>query len=508
MTKNKPQTPVPGPVNAGFDASSVPRNPSERGVRKIRAIHVLDDFIGLCISYLLAYLLRFGFNLDPLRVAADTAGASEAAARSHYAVSYVLSSPLYILCLFAPLCLFYAISGMYEGDRRLRHTPLMWNLLVANAVLLAAMATALYFQKDTFHMRGFLPLVLILNVPCTWVARRVTNAVVDHIRRRRGTLLLRSILVGEGAAADWLQSLSDQGRLKGHRIVARFPTPKTPGETESLIASAAQDRIATLFLLPKENTPDTVRQTILGHSVRAGLESIVLFPRFLRLHNPFEYGDSVHGVPLVHFSMAGRHFAPSPLRTALERVAAALGLVVVSPILLAAAVAIKLDDGGPVFFSQDRYGLGAKKFRMWKFRTMCVDAEARLAALKDRNETDGALFKMHDDPRVTRVGRFLRRTSIDELPQLFNVLCGQMRFVGPRPLPCSDIEPYLGSWQGFRQSVPPGITCIWQVTGRSDIGFDSMALLDVWYALNRNWMLDARILIRTAWAVLFTRGAY
>lgn len=495
-------------LNAWFDATKVPVNVAERGIRKIRRLHVLDDLVGLCAAYAASYLVRFGLNLDPLRVAADTAAADVAAERSAYAVAYVFSAPLYILGLFAPLCVLYAILGMYEGDRRLKHTPLMWDLLISNAALLGTMATILYFQRDRWHMRGFLPLVLIFNIPFTWLARHVTNAIVDSVRRRRGTLLLNSLLVGGGKHAEWLARLSDGGHLKGHKVVKRVPTPKSVEEAANVVEEAAAERLSTMFVMLDEGADDSIRRALIGAGVTAGLESIVLFPTFLRLHNPFEYGDSVHGIPLVHFSMPGRHFAPSPLRSALERIAVAVSLVLVSPVFLAVAIAIKLDDGGPVFFRQNRYGIGGRKFCMWKFRTMCVDAEAKLAALKSKNETDGALFKMHDDPRITKVGRFLRRTSLDELPQLLNVVSGDMRLVGPRPLPCADIEPYLDSWQGFRQSVPPGMTCIWQVSGRSDIGFDSMAQLDVWYALNRTWMLDTRIMLRTFWTVLFSGGAY
>ena len=494
--------------NAWFDPSAVPRNPSERGVRKIRAIHMFDDLFGLCLAYVLAYLFRFGLNLDPLRVLFASSAARAAAERSHYAVSYAISSPLYIPCLFLPLFFFYAVSGMYEGDRRLRHTPLFWNLIVANAALLGMLGTILFLRKDSWHMRGFLPVVILLNIPCTWLVRRVTNAVVDRIRRHRGTLLLNSYLVGNGKKADLLEKRADKGELKGHRIIRRIPLPTTTEAAERLVADAVKDHCSALFVIPEDSTPDRIRQMLFSCGAGAGLETILLFPRFLRLHNPFEYGDALRGTPLVHFSMPGRAFAPSPFRSALEGALAAIALVLLSPVFLAAAIAIKLEDGGPVFFLQDRYGIGAKKFRMWKFRTMCVDAEERLAALRSKNETDGALFKMRDDPRVTRTGRFLRRTSIDELPQLVNILLGQMRFIGPRPLPCADLEPYLDSWQGFRQSVPPGISCIWQVTGRSDIGFDNMALLDVWYVLNRNWMLDVRIALHTIRAVLFTRGAY
>ena len=141
-------------------------------------------------------------------------------------------------------------------------------------------------------------------------------------------------------------------------------------------------------------------------------------------------------------------------------------------------------------------------------RGRVVGVGDNLDALRGRNESDGALFKLHDDPRVTRVGRFLRRTSLDELPQLVNILRGEMRFVGPRPLPCADIEPYLHTWHCLRQFVRPGLTCIWQCAGRSDIGFEGMSLLDGWYVLNRDWMLDIRIFARTLWTVLFQHGAY
>ena len=133
-----------------------------------------------------------------------------------------------------------------------------------------------------------------------------------------------------------------------------------------------------------------------------------------------------------------------------------------------------------------------------KFRSMIVDAE------KDgRTHPAGE----HDD-RITKVGRVIRAARIDELPQLINIARGEMRFVGPRPLPCADMEPWLNSWQGFRKTVPPGLTCIWQVSGRSDVGFEAMAMLDNWYALNRSWVLDVRIAARTLWTVVFGAGAY
>ena len=211
---------------------------------------------------------------------------------------------------------------------------------------------------------------------------------------------------------------------------------------------------------------------------------------------------------VTHYAAPGSSYEPSRLRDLASRALAAVLLVPAAPVLLLCGLAIRLETPGPALFVQERYGLGNRKFRMLKFRTMVADAEAKLDALRARNETDGALFKLHDDPRVTRVGHFLRKTSLDELPQLINIARGEMRFVGPRPLPCADMDPWLGSWQGFRQTVPPGLTCIWQVSGRSDVGFEAMAMLDNWYALNRSWVLDVRILARTLWSVVFGSGAY
>jgi lipopolysaccharide/colanic/teichoic acid biosynthesis glycosyltransferase len=152
--------------------------------------------------------------------------------------------------------------------------------------------------------------------------------------------------------------------------------------------------------------------------------------------------------------------------------------------------------------------MNGKTFKMLKFRTMCRDAECRIDELRSRNEADGALFKMRNDPRITRIGRLLRKTSIDELPQLINILRGEMRFVGPRPLPVRDLADYMRSWHSTRQMASPGLTCIWQVAGRSGVGFEDMCLLDIWYIFNRDWILDVRILFRTAWVVLFRSGAY
>jgi len=187
---------------------------------------------------------------------------------------------------------------------------------------------------------------------------------------------------------------------------------------------------------------------------------------------------------------------------------AGLGLLALSPLLPVLALIIRLDSRGPILFSQTRVGEGGREFRCWKFRSMFVDAEARKEALERENEMDGGvIFKMKQDPRITRVGRFIRKASIDELPQLWNVFNGDMSLVGPRPAVPGEVAQYTPYERG-RLAVKPGITCFWQISGRSDLPFDQQVRLDLEYARVRSLRVDLEILLRTVPAVLFARGAY
>jgi lipopolysaccharide/colanic/teichoic acid biosynthesis glycosyltransferase len=187
-------------------------------------------------------------------------------------------------------------------------------------------------------------------------------------------------------------------------------------------------------------------------------------------------------------------------------VAASLGLLVAGPVLLVAAALIKLEDGGPVFFRQSRLGRDGVPFGMLKLRSMVPDAEARLAEVAELNEADGPLFKVRDDPRITRIGRFIRKTSIDELPQLWNVVRGDMSLVGPRPALEREAEHWSPAVRG-RLRVRPGITGMWQVHGRSESSFDDYARLDLYYVDNWSLLTDIEILLKTVPAVVRGRGA-
>lgn len=195
------------------------------------------------------------------------------------------------------------------------------------------------------------------------------------------------------------------------------------------------------------------------------------------------------------------------LKRALDFVLALLLIAITSPLMIAAAIAVRLSGPGPILFVQQRYGRNRKRFPMFKFRSMVVDAEQRQASLETRNEAQGPVFKLKSDPRVTRVGSFLRRTSIDELPQLFNVLRGEMSLVGPRPLPLRDVSRFEESWLLRRFSVRPGLTCLWQVNGRSEMTFDRWIEQDLTYIDQWSLALDFKILLMTIPAVLKGSGA-
>lgn len=249
-----------------------------------------------------------------------------------------------------------------------------------------------------------------------------------------------------------------------------------------------------------DNPPPTPRRRA---SDRRG-EVDELIPHFLNgVDNELKQERRIEAKPLEPLLI---HPMPWWKRT-LDIVGASVGLILFSPIMILTAILIKIcEPGGSIIFTQERAGLGGKPFKIYKFRTMIADAEKMKEALRKHSEQDGPAFKMKNDPRVTRLGRILRKTSIDELPQLFNVLKGDMTLVGPRPLPLKEADG-CQQWQRRRLDVTPGLTCIWQVRGRSTVSFADWVRMDVAYIRRRTFFQDLRILLQTIPAVLLRRGA-
>jgi len=251
-----------------------------------------------------------------------------------------------------------------------------------------------------------------------------------------------------------------------------------------------------------------------GHSLRKlswaleqrGIELIVS-PGIVEVAGPRISIRPVAGLSLLHLERPSVSGGPHLLKTIFDRVVGCGLLLAVSPILVVTAVLVKLTSRGPVLFRQTRVGRGGEEFKMLKFRTMVADAEARKAELVALNEGNGVLFKLRDDPRVTKVGKYLRRFSIDELPQLVNVLRGDMSLVGPRPPLPAEVAQYAID-DARRMLVKPGLTGLWQVSGRSDLTWEESMRLDLRYADNWSIALDLLILWKTARAVLGKDGAY
>ena len=218
--------------------------------------------------------------------------------------------------------------------------------------------------------------------------------------------------------------------------------------------------------------------------------------------------DMLDGMPLVTIRSGPQDGWQLVLKQLIDVCGSAMLLLAASPLLLIVALLIKLDSPGPVFFRQERVGLHKRRFRLLKFRTMVDGADRQQPLLEHLNEADGPVFKIKDDPRMTRLGRFLRRFSIDELPQLFNVLKGEMSLVGPRPLPVRDVERIAVQWHKRRLSMKPGVTCLWQVNGRSDVNFEHWVQMDLEYIDTWTLGLDLKILLRTIPTVLKGAGAY
>jgi len=479
---------------------SGPRNRSVRLIRAVMVAHFIDDIVALMLSYALTYYLRFSRTVFSVL-------AGNSMFESSYARIYFNRAYLYFCVLAVCLFAFYSIMGMYEGHRRLRRTPIVWNSIIGNGAVLALMSVYLFFSKDNWHMRGFFPLVLLINIPFTVLMRVLTNFVISGLRIRYPSLCTSTLLLGSGADAEVIRQRASLGKLKGIRIYNQVPAFQSPKEMREKLPDLLTPKTDLVFLVDRNLSTNTIMEAVRICSERNKALK-VLFPRFLTLYNPYSSGDMVDGIPIVHFSPPEFVNNDRKMRRYISVTIASVSAVVVAPLMFIISIAIRLNSPGKAIFRQNRYGKGGATFSMMKFRTMREGAESEIEQLREYNESDGALFKMHNDPRITRFGALLRRTSIDEIPQIINILRGEMRFIGPRPLPSSDLEDYKDSWHFMRQNCYPGISCVWQVAGRSDIGFEDMCLLDIWYWLNNNSMLDVRIFFRTLWVVFSRRGAY
>jgi len=290
----------------------------------------------------------------------------------------------------------------------------------------------------------------------------------------------------------------------GYRVVGVLASSlaNTSHSMQSIINSGAKEVIA-------EGLPESQLASQLYWQLRNAGVGLRLIPSSLMLLHRRGTPEIFGSIPMIRIESSMLANWEYIFKRCLDFVGALIGLIVLSPMFIAIAIAIKTSSRGNVFYTQDRIGLQGQSFQMWKFRSMFMDAEHRQAELEHLNKSsDGVMFKIENDPRIIPIGHFLRCTSLDELPQLFNVLFGQMSLVGPRPLPVRDVARFT-NWHHTRHLVIPGITGLWQISGRSDLNtIDDVAKLDLFYIDRWSLNFDLEILIETVRLVLFGKGAY
>ena len=410
----------------------------------------------------------------------------------------------------------FAVQGLYVSHRlraiRVELKEVGRAVLISSVLLLVAANLGSWptINVRTVAMFGLLSFILI-------GAGRFFLRLNLRRLRRRGHNVKTLLLVGGGARGRRFAAQINRRQDLGYRVL---------GYVDSDAAFARHDIegapwMGTIEDLPRILTSEVIDEVAIALPIKSQYSQIEaavmlleeqgitthllsdLFPQKLARSQ----STDLDGLPLVSLHSAPLFSWRTEAKRIFDFVSAMVLLLIAAPALVLVAIMIKLESKGPVFFVQERVGLNKRRFKMLKFRTMQRDAEARMSEIEHLNEKTGPIFKIRNDPRVTSVGRWLRRTSIDELPQLINVLLGDMSIVGPRPLSVRDATRMELAWQKRRFSVKPGLTCLWQISGRSNLSFEQWMQLDLEYIDHWSLGLDASILLRTIPAIVLARGA-
>jgi exopolysaccharide biosynthesis polyprenyl glycosylphosphotransferase len=479
--------------------------PRERGASDVRSwmpwVSLVTDIILINVAFLVAYWLRYELqwfrSVDP---AND--------------VPYSVYFPM-VAIMTVILVLTNRREGAYDVRRGRPFFDDLYGLLNATTTAIMLMVVLVFFYRRLFYSRVIFIYAGILILVLLGLARLVRNMVLTRMRAS-GRGVDRVLIIGAGEVGRTvMRNLIAQPEL-GYRVIgfldddpikssADIGPIRALGSLDVLPEAVKNNEIDQVIItLPWQYHRKVIR--LVTEAEQAGVRARVV-PDLFQLSLGGVDVEAINGIPLISV----KESALTGLNRALKRVVdvsfSSVVLFLISPLWALIAIAIKLDSPGPVLFRQERIGLHGRPFTVLKFRSMRVDAEEQLARLRERNEAAGPLFKIRDDPRRTRVGRFIRKTSLDELPQFINVLRGEMSIVGPRPGLASEVAQYQ-DWHRKRLAVLPGITGLWQVSGRSELTFDEMVMLDIYYAENWSLGLDLRIMIRTVPQAIFGDGAY
>jgi len=481
---------VPEPVQVGQAARAIHAGVASWTGAYLRQVTIVDGACALAAG-LVAFEARFGAD--------DTR-----------AVVYLwLALALPVLWLAA-----LALAGAYDARFIGLGTDEFRRVVNSGVCLTAAVAIVAYATK-TDVARGY----VVVALPCAtafdvlaryWCRKRL------HRFRAHGNCMRRVVVVGHPDVIADLAAALKRDCHHGLLVVAAcvlgpdcpeaidgIPVIGGLGNVIDVVQRMAADTVAVLACPEMSGA----RLRDLAWALEKSGTDLCVAPALLDVAGPRTTIRPTAGLPLLHMDHPEFSGIRQLIKSAFDKLAAASALTVLLPVFIVIAIAIVVDDGGPAFFRQTRVGRDGKQFVLYKFRTMVVDAEQRQATLLALNDSDGVLFKIRQDPRVTRVGRWLRRHSLDELPQLINVLVGEMSLVGPRPALPNETNSY-GEHVRRRLAVKPGITGLWQVNGRSDLPWEEAVRLDVRYVENWSFFLDLQILWKTWPAIAHGEGAY
>ena len=423
--------------------------------------------------------------------------------------------PLVLIFLLVWAVVGYS-SRFYRDLEMSNPIQLVLNLLNQLAIVLVIIYAGLYLLRRGDISRTYVMLVGMVDLLLLVAARYTSYSVIAWMRHR----LKRYhyfLIVGCGSRAHEMATLIEESRSMGLRLVG-FVNPTSEGSKLSdrfgryevfplsVVERVLQDRVIDEVVFAVSMQELARLEPLMSHCANVGVKTRV---QLEFLPSPYSriYLENFRDVPLLSLSTAPESELLLFFKRTVDVIVSAFSLVLLFPVLVAIAVAIRITSPGEVLFRQTRCGLGGRRFTLYKFRSMVNNAEQLRAELHQLNELDGPAFKISDDPRITRVGRLLRRFSLDELPQLWNILRGDMSFVGPRPAIPNEVELYE-PWQRRRLRMRPGLTCIWVLEGRSDVDFHRWIQLDLAYIDNWSLWLDCKIFFRTIPIVISGKGAY
>jgi len=427
-------------------------------------------------------------------------------------------SNLFILLFAVIVChVIFTVCGLYRSRRLTGRNSEAVDLLRATTTFITFFLALSYVFSVRMITMPFLAEFWVITTCSLLVSRIVLRLVADRVRVH-GRDLRHMLILGTNERAMEFARRIMASRERGYRLLgfvdddwpglaalrrADFPVVSDYAGLEEFLRRNVVDEVAIYLPLASYYKHSShVASLCQQHGITMRIHSDIFGVKYTRWRPEDFEGDQY-----IATYTSSSELWPRTLKRTFDIVVAGTVFVALLPLFLLAALAVKLSSPGPMFFCQERIGLNKRRFRMLKFRSMVQDAETLQANLEKLNEASGPVFKIKNDPRITPVGRFLRRSSIDELPQLLNVLAGDMSLVGPRPLPIRDYEGFHEDWQRRRFSIKPGITCLWQVGGRSDLSFEEWMQLDLKYLDEWSLWLDLKILTRTVPAVFRGAGA-